>query len=268
METKSFVTKIILGVYHRILPSFMVRKQKEPTVPSVVLENGLEACSIYVVSRCMLITNSVNPWSTCGMLRTLILQCWSLASTYVVVSFALTYSSFCLYFAENSFRNWWCAWGANGSLRSYKLCGSNYFNPVDHQVADTASSLSDASHLYSLTISQQMYPNNSDPLQESNHQSLGNLIVPIEAVNECSFAASTNTKQVTNCFSFASFCCIVLTCFVHIDMWRWLVANIWDAYLSAVECARWGRKNASRINDCSSHVQASLWGPCCHPRQG
>ncbi|KAF7144030.1 hypothetical protein RHSIM_Rhsim05G0015200 [Rhododendron simsii] len=161
-----FLRRILRGpirVGHRvmILPSFMVRKQKEPTVPSVVLKNIPESCNIYIVSRRRLITNSANPWST----------------------------------GENSARNWWYSWGGNRSLRCYKLCGSHYSSPVDHEVADTASSMSDVSHSYSLTIAGPMYPDNSGSLPESNRQNSGNRIVPTGAVNECSVVASAETKQ-------------------------------------------------------------------------
>lgn len=203
-----------------MLPSFMVSKQKDPTVPSVVLQNIPETCNIYIVSRRKLTTTSANPWSTGGMLKTLNNSSMLVASTYVVVSFALTLSSFCLYFAENSARNWWCSRGANGSLRCYKLRGSHYSSPVDREVADTASSMSDVSHLYSLTVAGPMYPDNSDSLPQSNRQNLRNRIVPVGAVNECSFVASAETKQVVNRFSFCGCCCIVLTCFVHIVMRR------------------------------------------------
>ncbi|KAG5547140.1 hypothetical protein RHGRI_012981 [Rhododendron griersonianum] len=164
--TDSGVSSLVLGscessLIMRILPSFMVRKQKDPTVPSVVLKNIPETCNIYIVSRRRLITTSANPWST----------------------------------GENSARNWWCSRGGNGSLRCYKLCGSHYSSPVDHEVADTASSMSDVSHLYSLTVAGPMYPDNSGSLPESNHRNSGNRIVPIGAVNECSFVASANTKQ-------------------------------------------------------------------------
>ncbi|KAI8553426.1 hypothetical protein RHMOL_Rhmol05G0014800 [Rhododendron molle] len=164
--TDSGVSNLVLGsctssLIMRILPSFMVRKQKDPTVPSVVLKNIPETCNIYIVSRRRLITTSVNPWST----------------------------------GENSARNWWCSRGGNRSLRCYKLCGSHYSSPVDHEVAGTASSMSDVSHLYSLTVAGPMYPDNSGSLPESNRQNSGNRIVPIGAVNECSFVASAETKQ-------------------------------------------------------------------------
>lgn len=86
--------------------------------------------------------------------------------------------------------------------RVYKLNGGHYSSSVDGGVTDTASYVSDLSHLGSIAITEQRYSNHSGSLPERNDQHLGNSILDIEAATECSSMASANTKQV-NWFLFS-----------------------------------------------------------------
>lgn len=87
---------------------------------------------------------------------------------------------------------------------------------MDWEVNDIASSVSEPSdHWNSTAIGQQRYPN----------QNMASSILEIEATNEGSSVASTETKQV-NCFSFLRLLLhmlcgtiiILIACFVHIAM--------------------------------------------------
>lgn len=123
-----------------------------------------------------------------------------IASVYLVVSFALSYYSFCLYFTGNCSGNWWCGQGGHSSLRYYTLNGGRYSSSVDCEVIDTESSVLDHSYLDFREMD-----------QERNYQNSGNSILEMEAVKECPSADSPNTKQVI-CFSFSGRCymfCVV-----------------------------------------------------------
>ncbi|KAF7143987.1 hypothetical protein RHSIM_Rhsim05G0015500 [Rhododendron simsii] len=74
----------------------------------------------------------------------------------------------------------------SSSLPNYEIHGDHYYSSVDREVNDIASSVSVPSdHCNSIAIGQQRYPN----------QNLASSILEIEATNEGSSVASTETKQ-------------------------------------------------------------------------
>ncbi|XP_058213616.1 U-box domain-containing protein 34 isoform X1 [Rhododendron vialii] len=157
--TDSGVRSLVLGSCSSSFIRRILWKRKDSTVPSVVLKNAAEG-SIYIVSRRRVITTSATPLST----------------------------------GENISRSWWCSRIKRGS-HIYKLNGGHYSSSVDGGVTDTASYVSDLSHLGSIANTEQRYPNHSGSLPERNDQHLGNSILDIEAATECSSVASANTKQ-------------------------------------------------------------------------
>ncbi|KAI8553433.1 hypothetical protein RHMOL_Rhmol05G0015500 [Rhododendron molle] len=143
------VSSLVLG---SCTSCFLTRKLEDSIVPSTVLKNAPKACSIYIVSRQRLITNSLTPLSS----------------------------------GENSSRQWWFNCRDLSSLRIYKLNGGHRSSSVDCGVTDTASLVSDISRL------SPRYPNHSGPFQERNHRNWGNSSREIEALVAGHYSSSVD----------------------------------------------------------------------------
>ncbi|KAG5547149.1 hypothetical protein RHGRI_012986 [Rhododendron griersonianum] len=155
--TDSGVSSLVLGSCTScFLTSFMVRKLEDSIVPSAVLKNAPKACSIYIVSRQRLITNSVTPLSS----------------------------------GENSSRQWWFTCRGLSSLRIYKLNGGHRSSSVDCGVTDTASLVSDIGCL------SQRYPNHSGPFRERNHWNSGNSSREIEELVAGHYYSSVDDEVI------------------------------------------------------------------------
>ncbi|XP_058213614.1 U-box domain-containing protein 34-like [Rhododendron vialii] len=210
--TDSGVSSLVLGSCTScFLTSFMVRKLEDSLVPSAVLKKAPKACSIYIVSRQRLITNSVTPlsrgenssrqwWFTCrdlsslriyklnGGHRSSTVDCGVTDTVSLVSDISRSsqgYPNHSGPFQERNHRNW-----GNSSREIEALVAGHYSSPVDCEVNEIASSVLDLSHFNSVR-----YPNHSGPLPEGNHQNSGNSTIDIEAFNERSSVASNDTKQ-------------------------------------------------------------------------
>ncbi|KAE9448810.1 hypothetical protein C3L33_19296, partial [Rhododendron williamsianum] len=206
------VSSLVLGSCTScFLMSFMLKKLEDSIVPSAVLKNAPKACSIYIVSRQRLITNSVTPlssgenssrqwWFTCrglsslriyklnGGHRSSSVDCGVTDTASLVSDISRLSQRYPNHSGPFQERNHWNS--GNSSREIEELVAGHYYSSVDDEVIDAVSSVSDLSHLNS-----QRYPNHSGSLQGINHRNSANSTIEIEALNECSSVASNDTKQ-------------------------------------------------------------------------
>lgn len=131
----SRITYLVLGSWSS---NFITRKIKGPGIPSTVLKDAPGTCTIYVVSRDNLITNSVNALSTSG----------------------------------RSSKIWLFSQNKHGSFRIKKLPSGHYASYVETKDFDMigASSVTDYSDSQSQALPHGSSHDYSFPIQQGNYQ--------------------------------------------------------------------------------------------------
>nr|XP_017242515.1 PREDICTED: U-box domain-containing protein 34 isoform X2 [Daucus carota subsp. sativus] len=156
----SKITYLVLGSW---TSNFMTRTIKGPGIPSTVLKDAPGTCTIYVVSRDNLITNSVNALSTSG----------------------------------RSSKIWLFSQNKHGSFRIKKLPSGHYSSSVESKDFDMigASSMTAYNDPHSQSLPHGSSHNYSLVVQQGNYQTAEAGVADAHKLNQFTYISSQNVEQ-------------------------------------------------------------------------
>lgn len=160
-----------------------LRKIKGPGIPSTVLKDAPGTCTIYVVSRNNLITNSVNALSTSGKLENFH-QLTILVSETSHFTFKTFISIY--YVTGRSSKIWLFSQNKHGSFRIKKLPSGHYSSYMESKDFDMIGALSvtDDSDSQSQALPHGSSHDYSFSVQQGNNQIIEHGVADTHKVNQ------------------------------------------------------------------------------------
>ena len=177
-----------------------LRTIKGPGIPSTVLKDAPGTCTIYVVSRDNLITNSVNALSTSGKMETILsVKHFRFIKTlqYTFGTYLYFYIS-CFLLTGRSSKIWLFSQNKHGSFRIKKLPSGHYSSSVESKDFDMigASSMTAYNDPHSQSLPHGSSHNYSLVVQQGNYQTAEAGVADAHKLNQFTYISSQNVEQV------------------------------------------------------------------------